>query len=110
MKEYFVMAQRVGNDALMQCGPTLNEERGIWSFEHGCPASSDKGCVLAYSERPLVCKIYPWVPVLATADEQKEPIHKLMLDVARCEQWKAFGDYYAEFKQEYENGREKETI
>lgn len=37
------------------------------------------GCILDYSDRPSICKIYPWIPYSFIPGE-----YELLLDVDRC--------------------------
>ena len=97
------MSRVVGNDILLRFEPRWEPRAGAWLFKTGCPAASDTGCVMPYEERPLMCRIFPWVAIPVYHDDYSvQP--KLFLAAARCPQWKAFGDNYDVIRQEFENG------
>jgi len=102
--EYLVMYQYVGNEKLQSFEPTWYPERGAWGFSHGCPASSETGCLMPYEQRPLLCKIFPWIAIPVYQDDIKDAKAQLFLSAGRCPQWKAFGDNYKEVLKEFENG------
>ena len=45
-----------------------------------CPALSPTGCKLLHEERPVSCRLYPWIPYSFTKGEWT-----VLLDPARCE-------------------------
>lgn len=62
---------------------------------------------MPYEKRPLVCKMFPFLPIPIYQDDIKDIHYKLLLDVERCPQWRAFGDNYDTAKEEFENGRKE---
>lgn len=98
------MGKYVGNEGLHKHSPSFNERAGVWMFKSGCPASSPTGCAIPYAERPMICKMFPYLPIPVYQDDIKDVHYKLLLDVERCPQWKAFGDNYDAAIKEFENG------
>lgn len=100
------MYHHVGNDILQGFEPRFEPKAGAWLFKTGCPAASSTGCIMPYEERPLMCRIFPWVAIPVYQDDYSV-LPKLFLAAARCPQWKAFGDNYDVIRQEFENGCEE---
>jgi Fe-S-cluster containining protein len=77
----------------------------VWMFdEEGCPGLTDTGCIMPYEERPLMCRLYPWIAVPILGTRQKDAYTDLLLYTTTCPQWKAFGDDYDIARKEFENG------
>ncbi|MEI6293064.1 MAG: YkgJ family cysteine cluster protein [Methanomicrobiales archaeon] len=70
-----------------------------WMFRENCPGKQKDGCVLAYDDRPLCCKIYPFVAIPAVTGSVIG--HEILLDIRYCPRWKEFGEWYEETKQEF---------
>ena len=100
--EYLRLYMCVGNDAIQKCGPVWVEDR-MWMFKVGCPGLTSTGCALSHDERPLMCRLYPWIAVPCYGPEQEDAAVRLLLEPT-CPNWKAFGDNYDTAKKEFENG------
>ena len=107
--EYVRVFESVGNDRLQQHQPHFMESTGMWMFKRGgCPALTPDGCVLVYDDRPLVCRLFPWVSVAFYTDVEDGARDELVLLVGRCPQWRVFGELYEQTKDEM-NDSKKET-
>jgi Fe-S-cluster containining protein len=79
----------------------------MWMFKRGsCPGIGDNGCVMPYDERPLVCRLFPWVSVPFYTSTKDDAMNELVLLVGRCPQWRVFGELYEQTKEEL-NGSEE---
>ncbi|HQM06937.1 MAG: YkgJ family cysteine cluster protein [Candidatus Paceibacterota bacterium] len=45
-----------------------------------CQLLGEHGCILNYEDKPVICKIYPWIPY-----QFVPPAWELLLDVTRCD-------------------------
>jgi hypothetical protein len=70
-----------------------------WMFRENCPGKLPDGCILSYDDRPLCCKIYPFVAIPAITGSVIG--HELLLDIRHCPRWKEFGECYEETKSEF---------
>ncbi len=113
--EYIRMSNAIGNDKLVKTG-ILPLDNGWLRLKGPCPALTDHGCALSYEDRPIVCKIYPWMLIPSKRFERPGHFEKgvwkednapgdrglfeLFLDVKYCPAWKVFGELYEESKKE----------
>jgi hypothetical protein len=70
-----------------------------WMFRENCPGKLPDGCALPYDDRPLCCKIYPFVAIPAITGSVIG--HEILLDIRHCPRWKEFGECYEETKEEF---------
>ena len=98
------MFQYVGNDKLQSFEPKWLEAEGVWMFSHGCPAASETGCIMPHADRPMMCRLFPFVAFRVYTDLQEAAHLELFLHSSRCPNWKAFGDNYDAAVKELENG------
>ncbi|GEM_PF-6015927 len=83
-----------------KAGLAVPERFGTWwMFRENCPGKLPDGCVLRYDDRPLCCKIYPFVAIPAITGSVIG--HEILLDIRHCPRWKEFGECYEEVKQEF---------
>ena len=99
--EYLRLYNYVGNDKIQSHGPVWIND--AWMFERGCPGLTDKGCIMAYEDKPLMCRLFPWIAVPILNDLHKDAHNDLLLTM-RCPQWRAFGENYESAMKEFENG------
>lgn len=102
--EYLRMFEYVGNEGMTSFEPSFKPEAGGWGFKSGCPASTPQGCIMPYAERPLICRLFPWMYIPVYTDANTEITYILALTAHRCPNWKAFSDNYDIVKKEFENG------
>jgi hypothetical protein len=96
-REYQRLVDVIGEKKAKAAGP---EQMGTWwMFREKCPGKLPDGCALTYEERPLCCKLYPFVAIPAITGSIIG--HELLLDIRHCPRWKEFGDQYEEMKQEF---------
>jgi Fe-S-cluster containining protein len=82
---------------------------GYWySLNLGaCPALTATGCAIPYDERPLNCKLYPYVPFpIHVVDAAVEP--ELFLSNKFCPAWREFAEHRDEAEEELRNATRKE--
>lgn len=101
------MSNLVGNEGMRKHLPKYYESHDIWMFKTGCPAATPTGCKLSHDERPLMCRLWPYLLLPVYEDDAKDAHYKLLLDVERCPNWRAYGDDYDAVMQEFENGRKE---
>jgi hypothetical protein len=95
--EFRTLVQAIGKD---KSDAAVPERFGTWwMFREICPGKLPDGCVLSYDDRPLCCKIYPFVAIPAITGSVIG--HEILLDLRHCPRWKEFGEYYEETKQEF---------
>jgi len=99
--EYIALYSAVGAEKIMAYEPEWVNDS--WMFAKGCPGLTSTGCVLSYEDRPLMCRLFPWVIAPILGDTHREAHHDLLLTM-RCPQWKAFGENYEFALKEFENG------
>jgi Fe-S-cluster containining protein len=87
--EYMRLLLAVGTGA-----PLAMREGNGWQFKEPCPAKSDKGCIISYDDRPIVCKLYPFMPVPTRTKGTM-----LLLDL-ECPYWMVFGKDIEKAKEE----------
>lgn len=105
--EFNRLADAVGKE---KAKAALPERYGSWwMFREICPGKLKDGCILTYDDRPLCCKIYPFVAIPAVTGSVLG--HEILLDLRHCPRWKEFGESYEEVKQEFMflKARESET-
>ena len=83
---------KIGNDVAQLHKPVRVNDGWVWSStEHTrCPGDTGSGCILAYEERPLACKLFPFVAVPIINKALEAEMH-LLLEVEWCPQWEKFG-------------------
>jgi len=102
--EYLVMHHYVGNARLQEFNPKFMENN-VWMFRTGtCPALTDKGCIMPYKVRPLMCRLFPWLSIPVYTDTVEDVHNELVLMVSRCPKWQEFGERYEQIKEELRNG------
>jgi hypothetical protein len=95
--EFNRLVVAIGKEQAEAAGP---ERLGTWwMFRENCPGKLPDGCVLSYEDRPLCCKIYPFVAIPAITGSVIG--HEILLDIRHCPRWKEFGEHYEETKQEF---------
>ena len=67
-----------------------------FAFEPG------KGCKLPHELKPVICRLYPWVPHNFDGDEWE-----LLLDVKECPHWKHWGQTLEAATKEFEKIRNR---
>lgn len=64
---------------------------GFWiTQEKGCPALTETGCVIPHDERPLNCRLYPFVRIKAYG-ENRQVVDELLLATKTCPFWRELG-------------------
>jgi Fe-S-cluster containining protein len=89
--EYLYIRSLLGEEKADACRP-LKMPNGWYKFQEPCPCfDPDTGCIIAdVSKRPLICRLYPFVPVPARGG------YLLLLAVHLCPYWMVFGPKYEE--------------
>jgi Fe-S-cluster containining protein len=82
--EYIRFVGIIGQETAMAAEPEF--VGNVWQFKSLCPGRTDTGCAVSYKDRPIVCKLYPFLPVPTRTQGIK-----LLLDIA-CPNWKTFGN------------------
>jgi Fe-S-cluster containining protein len=105
-EEYQRLVDKLGFEKVRAAKP---KRVGAWlMFMENCPGKLPDGCILSYEERPLGCRIYPFVAIPALGGSVLG--HELLLDLRHCPHWKEFGDQYEAAKREFEEVKKKETL
>jgi Uncharacterised protein family (UPF0153). len=99
--EYERLVMAIGREKAEAAGP--QKLGNWWMFRDTCPGKLDAGCVLPYGDRPLACKIYPFVAIPSINGSIAG--HELLLDLRHCPRWKEFGERYEETKEEFLRGK-----
>jgi len=73
-----------------------NPANMCYAFEPG------KGCKLPHDKKPVICRLYPWIPYNFENDDWE-----LLLDVSACEYWQTYGKTYEDVKKEFAEIRKK---
>lgn len=105
--EYIRLALVIGNDKVQAGRPTRISNGWMFRADR-CPGVTDTGCVLPYPDRPLACRIYPFVAMPAINTDLKIEIIPL-LAVQTCPHWDIFGKGVEDVKQEIKNAKEART-
>lgn len=95
--EYERLVLATGREKAEAAGP--QQLGNWWMFRDTCPGKLENGCVLPYEDRPLTCKIYPFVAIPSMNGSIAG--HELLLDLRHCPRWKEFGERYEETKEEF---------
>jgi Fe-S-cluster containining protein len=74
----------------------MNNPEFCYAFEPG------KGCKLPHDKKPVICRLYPWIPYNFENDDWE-----LLLDVDACENWEVYGKTLKDVTQEFKEIREK---
>ena len=81
--EFKTFVDRFGQEAVNTMHPTKTSIG--WTVITGCIARTETGCAFSYEDRPLVCKIFPFMT------NRTELGWKISLDVDTCPYWMIFG-------------------
>ncbi len=95
--EYERLVMAIGRERAEAAGP--QQLGSWWMFRETCPGKREDGCALSYEDRPLTCKIYPFVAIPSINGSIAG--HELLLDLRHCPRWKDFGERYEETKEEF---------
>ena len=86
--EYIAFVMKIGCQKAMEYEP--RKVGNGWKFRPGkCPGLTEKGCILDYRDRPILCRAYPFIPV-PTAEGK----YFLTLALRTCPAWREFGEHY----------------
>ena len=96
-EEYQRLVSAIGEEKARNAAP--QQYGTLWMFREHCPGKRSDGCVLEYDDRPLTCKVYPFVAIPALTGSVLG--HEILLDLRHCPRWKEFGERYEETKQEF---------
>jgi len=58
---------------------------------------------MPHKDRPLMCRLYPWIAVPCYGPEQEDVAVRLLLETS-CSNWIAFGENRESAMKEFENG------
>lgn len=91
--DFHNLVEKIGmKDAMM--GMTVLDD-GFISGDP-CPALTETGCVLEYNKRPILCRWYPFIPIMTKSRE-----YALLLATKTCPYWREFGELYDEQMEEF---------
>ena len=74
----------------------MNNPKECFAFE------SEKGCKLPHDKKPVICRLYPWIPHNFEGGDWE-----LLLDVVQCPHWKVWGKDYKAAMKEFDEIRAK---
>jgi len=95
MKEYSRLSESLPGQAL---GPDRMRPEGNGYISIGnCPASTPRGCIWEYENRPFLCRVYPFIPIIGKQGGF------LLLAIRTCPRWKEFGELYWDQVKEIED-------
>jgi Fe-S-cluster containining protein len=60
--------------------------------------------MIPHDIRPMMCRLFPFIPVPVYSDTSNGIHAELVLMVARCPQWRVFGEMHNQAKEEF-NGK-----
>ena len=88
--EYIQFSETIGSDLCLTGDPKWLGD--LWTFSNLCPARTETGCMFPYEDRPLACRIYPYVAIPGRDGK----IYLLMEPGSRCPGIASFIDREAE--------------
>jgi len=97
--EYIKMTQAAGEEKVLAKAPKYNGSRWHFTILSDCPALSDAGCIMEYKDRPLACRLAPFILVPLYNGDKNNITVDLLLTLT-CLKWREFGEYYAEIIKE----------
>ena len=89
---------------MLEFEPIWMEGGKVWMFKKsGCPAAGEQGCKMPHGSRPLMCKLFPFIPIPTIGPNDADNKVMLLLNL-RCPNWELFGHNHDEAMKEYYNG------